>query len=131
MDAHGSETFEIRDLINCSTSRIIYMITCPCPKIYIGKTKRQLRVCIGEHLREINDKTKIPLKPLAKHFAQFHGGVSRAMVVKGIYALNLPSRRSNFDRIHLQKEKWWVYRLKSLTPVGLNTELNLQPFLPT
>lgn len=51
------------------------------------------------------------------------------MRVKGIYALKLPTRRGDFDRILLQKEKRRVYRLKSLVPVGLNTELNLQPFL--
>lgn len=130
-DAYDKETYEIHDLINRSTSRLIYMITCPCPKIYIGKTKRQLKVRIGERLREINDKTKIPEKPLAKHFAQYHSGSSRGMKVKGIYALKLPPRRGDFDRILQQKEKWWVYRLKSLRPVGLNTELNLQPFLPT
>lgn len=44
------------------------------------------------------------------------------MKVKGIYALKLPSRLGDFDRILLQKEKLWVYRLKSLVPVGLNTE---------
>lgn len=130
-DAHGNETYEICDLINCSTSRVIYKITCSCPKIYVGKTKRQLRVHIGEHLCEINDKSKIPEKPLAKHFAQYHGGNSRGMKVKGIYALKLPSRRGDFDCILLQKENWWVCLLKSLIPVGLNTELNLQAFLPT
>lgn len=41
-DALGREQFEIRDLINCSTTRVVYMITCPCPKIYVGKTKRPL-----------------------------------------------------------------------------------------
>lgn len=131
MDALAKETYEIRDLINCSTSRVIYMITCPCPKIYVGKTKRKLKVPIGEHLREINEKGKIPEKPLAKHFALCHGGSSLGMKVKGIYALKLPTRRGDFDRILLQKEKWWVYQLKSLVPVGLNTELNLQAFLET
>lgn len=130
-DAYDKETYEIHNLINCSTSCLIYMITCPCPKIYIGKTKRQLKVRIGEHLREINDKTKIPEKPLAKHFAQYYGGSSWAMKVKGIYILKLPPRRGNFDLILQKKEKWWIYCLKSLKPVGLNTELNLQPFLPT
>lgn len=38
-DALGEKTFEICDLINFSTSRVIYLITCPCPKIYVGKTK--------------------------------------------------------------------------------------------
>lgn len=128
-DARGNGTFDIKNLINCSTSRVIYIITCPCPKIYIGKTKRPLKVRIGEHLRKINEKEKIPEKPLAKHFAQFHGRSSKGLTVKGIYVLKLPN--SNFDQILLQKEKWWVYRLKSLAPIGLNTELNLQVFLDT
>lgn len=130
-DALGNEKYEIWDLINCSTSRVIYMITCPCPKIYVGKTKRTLKVRIGEQLREINDKEKAPEKPLAKHFASHHGRSSTEMQVKGIYVLKLPTRRGDFDRILLQKEKWWVNRLKSLVPLGLNTELNLQAFLET
>lgn len=52
-EAKDIKEYEIRDLINCSTERVIYMLTCPCPKIYIGKTKRQLKIRIGEHLREI------------------------------------------------------------------------------
>lgn len=49
-DALGQNNYEISDLINCSTIRVIYMITCPHPKIYIGKTKRSLKNKIGEHL---------------------------------------------------------------------------------
>lgn len=128
-DAHGQGSYEIRNLINCSSTRVIYVITCPCPKIYVGKTKWSLKIRIGEHLREINDKEKLPDKPLAKHFAQCHDRSSRGLTVKGIYALKLPNRRGDFDRILLPKEKWSVYRLKSLVPFGLNTELNLQVFL--
>lgn len=86
---------------------------------------------IGEHLREIKDKEKIPEKPLARHFALEHGRSTKGMLVKGIYALKISSRRGDFDRVLLQKEKRWVYRLKSLAPLGLNTELNLQVFLST
>lgn len=93
--------------------------------------QKSLKIQIGEQLREINDKGKIPEKPLAKHFALHHGGSSAGMQVKDIYTLKLPTRRGDFGRVLLQKEKWWVYRLKSLVPVGLNTELNLQVFLET
>lgn len=118
-DALGTKTFEIRDLINCSTSWVIYVITCPCPKIYVGKTKRSLKTRIGEHLREITAKGKIPEKPLAKHFSLCHGGSTNGLTVKGIYALKLPPRWGDYDRILLQKENRWVYKLRSLIPVGL------------
>lgn len=58
-----------------------------------------------------------------------HDRNTKGMQVKGIYALKLSSRRGEFDRVLLQKEKRWVYLLKSLVLLGLNTELNLQAFL--
>lgn len=132
----GHKSYEIRDLINCSTSRVIYRLTCPCPKISIGNTKRPLKVRIGEQLWGIKrekerDPEKDQEKPLAKHFALCHGGKTEGLRVKGIYVLKLPVRRGDFNRILLQKEKWWIYRLGSLVPLGLNTELNLQVFLET
>lgn len=128
-DALGEREFQIRDLINCSSSKVIYMITCPCRKMYIGKTERPLKISIGEHMHEI--KAKDTAKPLAKHFTQYHVGNLEGMTVKGIYPLKLPPRKGDFNRILLQKEKWWIYHLKSLIPLGMNTEFNFQVFLET
>lgn len=66
---------------------------------------------------------------MAKHFAQYHHGKTDGLKVKGIYVLKLPARRGDFNRVLLQKEKWWIFTLKSLAPLGMNTELNLQAFL--
>lgn len=52
-DALGEREFQIKDLINCLSTRVIYMIMCPCRKMYIEKTKRPLKIRIGEHMREI------------------------------------------------------------------------------
>lgn len=136
-DAMGTKEYQIRDLINCSTMKVVYMISCPCPKIYIGKTKRSLKIRIGEHLRDIKKeaeklfekKEKREERPVAKHFVQYHQGKTDGLNVKGIYTLKLPARRGDFDHILLQKEKWWIYTLGSLVPQGMNTELNMQPFL--
>lgn len=103
------------------------MLTCPCNKIYIGKTKLQLLVRIGEHISSIKKKDDARLNPL--HFAKFHNGDPKGLTVKGIYVLNLPPRRGDFDTILLQKEKMWTYYLDSLVPKELNTECSLQPFL--
>lgn len=127
----GQKEYEIGDLMNCSTDKVIYMLTCPCQKMYIGKTKRQLKIRIGEHLRDIKkerDPEKGQESPVPKHFAQYHQCRTDGLKVKGIYALKLPTR-GDFDRILLQKEKWWIFTLKSLAPLGMNVELNMQPFL--
>lgn len=70
-------------------TRVIYSITCPCNKFYIGKPKRHLRVRKGEHIREMKEKE--PEQPLAQHFQKVRGGCE-GIKVKGIYTLNLPPR---------------------------------------
>lgn len=114
-DAMGQKEHD-RDLINCSTDKVISMLTCPCPKMYICKTKRQLKVRIGEHLVDIGkEKDRDPEKgqesPVVKHFAQYHQGKTDGLKVKGIYFLKLAARRG--DRILLQK-KWWIFMLSPL-----------------
>lgn len=80
-DADHNVEFQIKNFINCSATRVIYMLECPCRKYYIGKTKQQLRARISEHIRSIGEANredrgmkKKELTPLAIHFAELHGG---------------------------------------------------------
>lgn len=126
-DSDGKKLFKINNFINCNTTRVIYMLTCPCGKHYVGKTKRPLRVRVSEHIQSIlgkDDERPIPL-----HFLQVHGGKPDGLIFKGIYRLNLPQRRGDFDRILYQKEKMWIYNINSMHPQGLNNECNLGVFL--
>lgn len=99
----GSKQFKINSVINCSTTRVIYMLTCPCGLIYVGKTKWQLKIRIGEHVQSIINKEDD--HPLSLHFLKVHEGEPSGLKCKGIYKLNLPLRRGDFDRILYQKEK--------------------------
>lgn len=92
--------------------------------MYVGKTKRQLRIRIGEHITSI--KKKDDERPLAMNFNQCHQGDPKRLMVRSISVLNLPTRRGDFDTILLQKD---LYTLGSLVPHGLNNECNLQTFL--
>ncbi|CAI9573182.1 unnamed protein product [Staurois parvus] len=126
-DSRNSTHYKIQSLINCSTVRVLYILTCPCKKMYIGKTKRQLKVRIGEHFRDI--RSNDPESNLAQHYAKYHGGKLDGTKVKGFYALHFPQRRGDFDRELLKKEKYWIYKLDTLYPKGLNVECDLQVFL--
>lgn len=126
-DATGRKVYQIKHFINCNTTRVLYMLECSCHKLYIGKTKRPLKVRIGEHLSSIqspDDDT-----PIGEHFSKYHNRETNGLKIKGFYALKLPVRRGDFDLILLQKEKECIFRLGTLAPNGLNTELNLQVFL--
>lgn len=83
----GTKKCKIKQFINCSTTSVIYMLCCLCNKMYIGKTKRQLRIRIGEHIASI--KKQDDERPLALHFTQFHQGNPNGVTVKGVYVLNL------------------------------------------
>lgn len=76
-DADRQKTYQIKQFINCNTTRVLFILECRCHKFYVGKTKQPLKVHIGEHLLSIrggDDDT-----PIAQHFAQFHKGQPRAL----------------------------------------------------
>lgn len=77
--------YTIKSFINCATTWVIYSIQCPCNKMYIGKSKRQLCILIGEHLRHIRQKE--PDSPLAQYFLHYHQASTSGLKVKGILAL--------------------------------------------
>jgi len=46
---HTGKSIPIKGKISCKTKAVIYLITCPCGKSYVGKTSRELKTCIAEH----------------------------------------------------------------------------------
>lgn len=40
---HSCKSIPIRGIITCHTKSVIYLITCPCGKTYVGKTSRELK----------------------------------------------------------------------------------------
>ncbi len=59
-------TYKIKQLVTCASTNVIYLLSCPCIKQYVGKTNRQFRTRIIEHMSAIRRKD---LKSLvARHF---------------------------------------------------------------
>lgn len=88
-----NKVYQIQQFINCSTEKVLYILQCPCKKIYFGKTKRQLRICIGEHLCSIRniqkskDKDNLKWGPIAQHFEKFYNSSVDGLKIKGFFAL--------------------------------------------
>lgn len=118
--------FRIFHFINCRSMRVVYLITCSCGKQYVGKTLREFRRHIGEHLGDVRHNRDTPV---ARHVWTEHGGDPKCLQFQGIY-LVLPSQRhGNLDRTLLQKESHWIFQLKTVAPKGMNKQLNYSCFI--
>ncbi len=94
---------------------------CSCPLLHVGKTKRALRTRIVEHMRQ--DHTS----PVFRHFESAKHSFSDFKFL-GIERVLLQRRGCNLDRNLLQRETFWMFELKSLTPTGLNEEMDFACF---
>lgn len=94
---------------------MIYRAICPCGMEYIGKTLRELRRRIGEHLRDIRLKYD---KPIARHMWQSHPNNTLVIRFMGIDLVKRPERRGNWDILILQRETEWIFHLDTVYPKG-------------
>ncbi|OCT90428.1 hypothetical protein XELAEV_18019042mg [Xenopus laevis] len=111
-------------------------LTCGCGssiikgKAYVGKTKREIRVRIGEHKRAIDncdlEKQKY-VTPVSKHFKE-QGHNSKQLRWMVLQIVDTPSRGGNYNRLLLQKETMWIDKLNTVSPTGLNEVQNYACF---
>uniref|UniRef100_A0A674E9P8 Reverse transcriptase domain-containing protein n=1 Tax=Salmo trutta TaxID=8032 RepID=A0A674E9P8_SALTR len=120
------KSIPIKGVITCSTKAVIYLITCPCGKNYVGKTKRELKVRISEHRSTIRCKNLT--YPVAAHFLEAGHSISSLRYI-GIEHVTLPRRGGDLDNLLLKREAAWIFNLKTLAPFGLNIDFDLKPFL--
>lgn len=52
-NSDGTNTYTITQHITCQTKMVVYYATCPCTKIYVGLTTRELKVRVPEHVQDI------------------------------------------------------------------------------
>ena len=66
---HQSDPLLITDHFSCTSTNVIYCITCTlCKKLNIGETGRRLGDRFREHLRDVEKDDKNASKPVARHF---------------------------------------------------------------
>ena len=120
------KSLTIRGTITCSTSNVIYLLTCPCGLAYVGQTSRALKTRISEHRSNI--RTKNPKSPVAQHFNKMGHSVAQLRYV-GIERVTLPQRGGDIHNLLNRREAFWIYSLRTLQPDGLNEDYELSAFL--
>ena len=105
----------IRGHITCTTSNIIYLISCRiCGIQYIGETKNSLKKRFYGHRSTV--KTQKLDTPVGQHFNLPNHSISD-MILQGIEAL--ANRR---ESVRLSREKMWIKRVHTIHPHGLNIQ---------
>ena len=113
---HTGQTIQVNRQTDCQTTNVVYLLYCREHKtMYVGETKRAFKTRVDEHFADIKHQRD---KPVSNHYMQ----KSHARRTPETYILEHitgdPELSQNRRR---QKERNWIYTLKSFTPYGLNT----------
>eukprot|EP00079_Xenopus_tropicalis_P035384 XP_017949155.1 PREDICTED: uncharacterized protein LOC108647467 isoform X1 [Xenopus tropicalis] len=122
-----NEEFQIDTIIRCTTKNVFYVLECPCGLQYVGKTNRSIRQRLGEHIGNI--KKGLETHSVSKHFKLAHNQNPKGLICYGIEIIEPNWRGGDIVRNTLRRESWWIYKLKTLNPLGLNIDYNLRAFL--
>ena len=119
-----NSTYRIYHNTDCSSSNIIYLLECSKCKIqYIGKSESKFNLRINIYRHKITSPNPSNLLPVEQHFrAQDHdfNVDAKFTIIEKLEKNTLPNK-SKILELH---EDFWIKKLKTLAPHGLNTKLN-------
>ena len=112
VSTHTGEIHKTLGKFTCQTKGVIYVTTCShCKKQYVGQTKRRLLDRIKEHSSDIRYKketvTGIHYNSTGHTLDNFKVQVIERVV-------------PNTPHMLLQREHWWIRKLQTKKPHGLN-----------
>lgn len=110
------ETFSLRHNTNCQSKNVIYLISCKkCHKQYVGQTKQPVSKRMNSHKFDItNFKDPTFSTLVATHFNENNHSMADFTF--------MPVDVINNSVNRLCKETFWIHKLKTLNPNGLNSK---------
>ena len=126
----------MNDQLNCQSDTVVYVIECQNCKIrYVGQTRQKLKDRLNQHRSDIKRKVDTTI---ANHFSQKCPNIN-FLKITPVEQLTrtIPEEYTfmklldNSDQIKFfQRELFWIKRLRTLTPHGLNKRQELPPPIP-
>ena len=114
-----TRTYAAKHNVSCQSSNLIYCITCRrCKKQYVGQTKCRLIDRFQDHFYKIS-------KPLLNtdigyHFnTQGHRGLED-VEIHVVDFIHCTPESTKAQQLRNLIEKNWIYRLRTMVPLGLN-----------
>lgn len=116
---YTGDTYPIKSRVDCSSTFVIYLLSCPCNLQYIGRTTQLFRVRVNQHRHNCT-------RGYTKRSVSRHAAIHRAnrfdkfniSIIEHI-PTNIPDR---FERL-AKREMFWIYKFYTLHLHGLNESL--------
>ena len=134
---HGNNKNSIsflKETMNCQTQEVVYLIQCKnCQMKYVGQTCMTLNRRFTHHRSDILlDK----ICPVSTHFnitcpnKEFLS-ITPLETVPRTCPFTFMSILANEDKLRLlQREQYWIKKLNTMTPIGLNHRNEIPPPIP-
>ena len=124
-----SKTFKIYHRVNCKRSFVIYVLECYiCNIQYVGKSETPFNIRLNNHRKDVKNPNAIPA---CKHFIrQDHdfNNHGKIIIIEQLRNIRKTSTETLKERLK-QRENFWIMKLETLAPLGLNQDLNWIPFM--
>ena len=115
--------FHIYHNLNCKSKYAIYLLECTKCKIqYVGKAETKFNIRLNNHQKDVWKPDAIPA---SRHFSgRNHNFNTHAkfILIEQIRHVDIDTEKIK-ERLK-QRENFWILTLETLTPKGLNQELN-------
>lgn len=113
---HSKEIFPIKYNLTCQSQYVIYLVECTCGHQYVGRTIQKLHLRLNKHRSNI--KKGFLQHSVSRHIFNYHPGINTPITITPIDYI--PSHVQNrFEKLK-NKETFWIYKLQTLYPKGLN-----------
>lgn len=115
----NNDKFFISGHLNCESSHIIYLLECPCHLQYVGRTYQKLRSRVNNYRNNITHgylKHRVSRHAASHHYCDFTNFT--IIPIEHIHK-DVEDRKE----ICNQREMYWICKLNTLTPIGLNKAL--------
>jgi GIY-YIG catalytic domain len=114
------QTYAIKQNLSCTTRNVIYLISCTkCGKQYVGQTTLTLRDRFTRHRFDINHKEN---KSVANHFNSSDHSLKDCTII--------PIEAVDKKEYLTKRENYWIKKLKTLNPWGLNLQEEAELVIP-
>ena len=111
-------SYDLRYDVDCTSRNVIYLITCKnCCKQYVGQTNQNVSRRMNSHRFDIRNCSINPISHVATHF----GSTDNDCTLSDFSFVPIDVVQNNLDR--LCKETYWIHKLKTMIPNGLNNKL--------
>ena len=118
------QTFRIYHHLSCKSKYIIYLMECNLCKIqYVGKSETSFNIRLNNHRKDTKNTKSIPAD---SHFRKpGHDFTKNARFILIEQLNNIENKSKESLRLILKRrEDFWIKKLETLKPKGLNQELN-------